>query len=82
MEESRLREILADELERHESVSAAIHAEHHEFIKTMIAREKIKQERWEAIQKQVLGWGAIALISGIGAYMQANMREIVSAIFR
>ena len=36
------------------------------FIRAFIADSKRKQERWERIKEQVLGWGVIALIGGIG----------------
>jgi|LakMenEpi03Aug12_release.lakeMendotaPanAssembly.Ray.scaffolds.fasta_scaffold25435_3 hypothetical protein len=82
MDEKTLREILADVLEQHESVTAATHAEHHEFIRAMIAREKVKAERWEAIQKQVLGWGVIALIGAIGHAVSEHLKIDISTLFR
>jgi len=42
------------------------HKEHHAFVQKMIEREERKQEMWEKIKAQVLGWGVIALVGGIG----------------
>lgn len=48
------------------SIEARLHVEHHQFLETLIMREKRKQERWEAIKVHVLGWAIIAAIGSIG----------------
>lgn len=56
-----LDETLADHLD------PITHKEHHEAIEAIILREKRKQEMWQKIKTQVLGWGIIALIGWIGS---------------
>lgn len=66
MDEERFIELLESALDKRSRIDAKEHFEHHEFISSFIKRERIRTERWEEIQRQVLGWGAIALIGGIG----------------
>lgn len=47
------------------STETRLHVEHHQFLETLILREKRKQERWEAIKVHVLGWAIIAAIGSI-----------------
>jgi hypothetical protein len=48
------------------SIEARLHVEHHQFLETLILREKRKQERWEAIKIHVLGWAILGIIGSIG----------------
>lgn len=56
-----------------------VHAEHHEFIKSWIEREKVKAERWEKIRVQVAGWGIVVALGWIGTvfyqYFWASLKE-------
>lgn len=56
------------------------HKEHHAFVSLMIEKERIKQQRWEAIRRQVLGWGVIVLLSGIGYAMYDHLVNAVAAV--
>jgi len=67
MSEDKLREIIRSELEDRSNIDINTHAEQHEFIATLIDEERRKQERWDAIQRQVLGWGIIAIVGSIGS---------------
>lgn len=41
-------------------------AEEVQFIRAFIAKSKRQEERWERIKEQLLGWGLIAVVGGIG----------------
>lgn len=73
MDEERFIELLESALDKRSRIDAKEHSEHHEFISSFIKRERIKAERWEEIQRQILGWGAIALIGGIGTVVAKKM---------
>lgn len=45
------------------------HSEHHEFIERMIKKEERRQEIWDKVKAQVLGWGIVAIIGSIGAWI-------------
>ncbi|MDE3022910.1 MAG: hypothetical protein KGI54_13810 [Pseudomonadota bacterium] len=50
-----------------------VHAEHHEFIKSFIEREKVKAERWEKIRVQVTGWGIVVVLGAIGTIVYNSL---------
>jgi len=70
MEEQQLIELLEKVIDsKMRGGSLNEHAEHHEFIASWIKKEQIRAERWEEIHRQLLGWGFIAVIGAIGAYI-------------
>jgi hypothetical protein len=45
------------------------HREHHDFVQALIQKENRKQELWENVKAQVLGWGVIgSILLAIGAF--------------
>ena len=58
------------------TVPEDMHREHHEFIRTYIEERRIKQERAEKIKTQVLGWGIVALLSGIGTAFYNALQHV------
>jgi len=67
MSEEKLRHIIRDELASRSRIDCEVHDEHHRFIAEYIEECQARRERWEAIQRQVLGWGIIAVVGSIGA---------------
>ena len=53
------------------SIAAEQHVEHHAFLESWIAKEKRKQELYEKVKANVMGWGIVSLIlttiGGLGA---------------
>jgi len=47
-------------------ISPETHEIHHDYIRTVIAKEERKAELWENVKKQVFGWGIIAMLGAIG----------------
>jgi len=75
MSEEKLRSIIRDELENRSRIDCEVHDEHHQFISEFIAESRLRQERWEAIKRQVLGWGIIAIVGSLGSLI-ANKLHI------
>ena len=48
------------------SINPSTHTTHHEFVDECIVNMKRRRLFWEAIRKQVTGWGIIMVLSGIG----------------
>lgn len=48
------------------TVPEEMHVEHHAFIKEYIEERRIKRERAEKIKTQVMGWGIVSVLGGIG----------------
>lgn len=67
MSEDKFREIVEQALEDRSRIDCQQHLQHHEFLAEFIQEQRIKRERWEAIQRQVLGWGIIAIVGTVGA---------------
>jgi hypothetical protein len=69
MNEERLAELLDEALNRRARVDAESHSAHHAFIQTLIERENRKQQLWDAVLKQLVGWGVVAVVAYIGAWV-------------
>jgi len=65
--EDKLKIIIDEALESRSRIDIDMHAQHHDFIQHYIEEQERKRERWEAIQRQVFGWGIIALVGTIGS---------------
>jgi len=66
MTEEKIKNIIETALEERSRVDIATHSEHHEFIQRFIEEQDRKQEMWETIKSQVLGWGIIAIVGTLG----------------
>ena len=40
-----------------------LHAQDHVFLRAWIKKEQRKQELWEKVKAQVIGWGAVVLLA-------------------
>ena len=56
------RQALHDE----RSIDDETHRDHHNYIKMIVLKEKIKADRNEKIKAQVFGWGIITALGSIG----------------
>lgn len=65
--EEKLKVIIESALEDRSRIDCQEHQHHHEFISEFIEQERMKRERWEQIQRQVLGWGIIAIAGTVGS---------------
>lgn len=57
---------VVETLEKNRSITTDVHNKHHEFIDTVIMQTQKRAAMWEGIRKQVIGWGIIAFLSGVG----------------
>ena len=49
------------------------HKVEHDFIKAQIAKEQRRQKLFEELIKQILGWGIIALVGGLGTLVWVSI---------
>jgi hypothetical protein len=80
MDDDKFRRLLHEVLDERPRIDTEVHAEHHEFIKQWIDRERIKAERWEDIRRQLCGWGVISMAGAIGLWAQDYAAAIIKAI--
>ena len=52
------------------------HKLEHDFMKALIAKEKQKEVFYRDIQKQIIGWGIIALVGSFGAWVWSQVSVI------
>ena len=52
------------------------HKLEHDFMKALIAREKRKESLYHDIQKQVIGWGILAVVGSFGAWVWSQVSII------
>jgi len=65
-EASAIAQAVVESLEKNRTITTDTHNKHHEFIDTLIMQSKKRSAMWEGVRKQVIGWGVIAFLSGIG----------------
>ncbi len=66
-----LKEVVVEALEIH------MLCDQHQFIKTLIEKEKRKQELWEKTKAHVFGWGCVAAIVFLA---NAFWHELISSL--
>jgi hypothetical protein len=58
--------VVAEVMDARARIDAATHAKHQEFIAEWIEEERERRRRREAIRQQVIGWGIITVLGGVG----------------
>ena len=61
-----LAKTLIHELDSERKISPETHELHHDYIRHKLSKEEKKDAMWEGVKKQILGWGIIIILSGIG----------------
>lgn len=61
-----IAQIVAETLDERRSISEEAHRSHHAFLDAWIEEIEIKKERREKVKTQVVGWGIITILGGIG----------------
>ena len=65
-EKEDLTKTIIGALQEQRDIDGKVHKAHHDFIETQIIQVKRKQDMWDGIKKQVLGWGIVIALGGIG----------------
>lgn len=52
------------------------HKLEHDFMKALISREKRREAFYHDIQKQIIGWGIIAIVGSFGAWVWSQVSII------
>jgi hypothetical protein len=72
-----LIEAFGKTLDSRRAIGEEIHRMHHDFVQTMLVKEKRKQELIENVKAQVAGWGTLAtilaFITGIGMWLKDHL---------
>ncbi len=72
-DKTELIEAFGKTLDARRNIADKDHKIHHDFVETLIVKERRKQERIESVKTQVAGWGTILAIgsfaAGIGKYI-------------
>ena len=63
-DKTELIEAFGRTLDARRNIADKDHKVHHDFVQTMIEKEKRKAERIEAVKTQVAGWATILAIGG------------------
>lgn len=71
-----LTEVVGLALERH------VHSDSHQFVETLMGKEKRRQELWEGIKRHVFGWGAVAVIAFLAASVWNELLDALHLLFK
>ena len=66
MNKDEFREVIDEALNSRAPVDKDTHIKHHQFIDVLLEEHEQKKQRNEKIKTQVIGWGILAVLSGIG----------------
>lgn len=75
-----VKEALAELLDERNRVDSVTHQKHHAYIEIQIEKEEKRKRRCEKIKTQVMGWGIIAILGGIGTAVYNWGWHIISII--
>ena len=74
----KLAELFVEKLDSKRNISKEKHERHHDFIETMILREKKKTETFEAVRLHVLKFGALSVMTALAIaawqYIKAHLK--------
>jgi len=66
MNVSELKEAINEVLDERDAFDGRTHSDHHRFVEEWIEERKRKEERYERLRQQVIGWGIITVLTGVG----------------
>lgn len=53
-------------LDNRERIDSVTHKAHHDQYALDLEKRTIREERWEAVRRQVTGWGIVGLLTAVG----------------
>jgi len=69
-----------DALDQRSRIDATTHADHHQFVGHLISRYQRRRELTDKVKQQVVGWGVILLLGGIGTAVYHYVANISQRI--
>lgn len=66
MNKEELKEVLREELAARSPVDKEAHIKHHKFLDIFIEEYENNKNLKQQVKRQVIGWGVISILSGIG----------------
>lgn len=61
-----LQDAINEVMDERARIDQATHVQHHEFIEMLIEQYQEKKRVRESVKKQVIGWGVILALGGVG----------------
>jgi len=74
-----LKKAINQVLDERHSIDEVTHKAHHDWVAWKIKREQRHQEIMDAVYKQVIGWGVIVFLGGIGLAVYDFMAKVLRA---
>lgn len=63
-----IKTILNQTLDERDSIDYQTHRKHHDYIDYLIEEGNTRRARHEAVWRQVMGWGAVTVLTVIGIF--------------
>ena len=63
-----IKTILNQTLDERDSIDLQTHRKHHDHIDYLSEEGNTRRARHEAVRRQVMGWGAVTLLTAIGVF--------------
>lgn len=73
-----VRDVVNEVLDERTRVGEPKHTDHHQFMQMQIERYEAKKRLRESVKKQVIGWGVIVALGGIGTAVYSLVMNAVS----
>lgn len=61
-----VRQAVAAEMDARRNIDERTHADHHRYVERCIQRDARRADNLEAVKRQVLGWGLVSAVGGVG----------------
>ena len=65
-DQSEIVEAFKKALEEHEGAYTPEHRSHHDYVSRLIDRDERRDQFRQKVKQQVIGWGVITFLSGVG----------------
>ena len=64
----QIKSNLNQTLDERDSIDHQTHSKHHDYIDLLIKESNVRAVRYEAIRRQVIGWGIVTFLTAIGIF--------------
>lgn len=73
-----VRDAMDEAFEERNRVDQVTHARHHEFIEMQIEERNDRKRLHDSVKKQVVGWGVIVALGGIGTAVYSFVMHAIA----
>jgi len=79
-DKKELAETLVSVLDRNRSISYEQHSKHHEFVDTLIAKEKKRADSWDSIKMHVVKFGVLGFVTFIAISTWHYFNDLIAGV--